>query len=434
MRLAAAVLMLAMLAVPVAGAPEQVHLGLPSDPSTGLSVLWVDALPEPDAGVTLRLPSGPKEVPAQLVPGPGAGFVYEARLTGLPPAAALDYSVGGRSFTLHTAPQGPARFRFVALGDTGITEQAHATVEHVQHLAPDFVVHAGDLAYAEGDPAVWQQWFAMVEPVAARVPWVTALGNHETYTGPEEGPVAPPRRVEHSPLEVAFYLQRFGLPGNEKWFSFDWGGAHIVALDTYTEDWGQGYPDAEVAWLRQDLDAHADAAWSIVFLHETPYSSEAYADGTFYGGDRVREAFFPVLEAHGVDLLIAGHVHNYERTFPMRGGEPTRTDPGPYREGDGLVVLTTGGGGRSLYDEWKEPAPAWSAKRAAVYEVALVDVSPERIEVTAVPTAGDAFEDHFVIAKDDAARSGPQVRSPDVTVALLAVVLALAAASRARRA
>ena len=316
-----------LLLAPLAqAAPEQVHLGLPTaDSATGLSILWLDAQPEGAPQVTLDTPSGAKTVTGASVAGPSVGFAYEARLTSLAPNTTYRYHVGEKTFPFTTPAATTAPFRFVALGDMGADANAAATVAKIQELAPDLVLHSGDISYSGGDPTVWAEWFTMVEPVAARVPWVTALGNHEADVAGAGVPVLGGNAI--SPTEQAFYTQRFGLPGNELYYSFDWQGTHFVALDTFSQ---LDIPADERAWLDADLSAaHENATWTIVFLHEPPFSSNA-AHGS---SARVQQAFVPLFEKHHVALVIAAHDHSYERFAPING----------------VTYVVSGGGGAELY-------------------------------------------------------------------------------------
>lgn len=365
-----ALLGLLLLAPLAAAAPEQVHLGLPdADASTSRSILWLDLDPlAPDAqSVTVD----GREVTATRVDGPSVGKAYEAVIDGLAPGATYAYSVGGRSFELTTAAAAldPARpLRVVALGDMGVSERAAATVAAIEDLAPDLVLHMGDISYAEGRQQEWIEWFRMVEPVAAKTPWVTALGNHETYTGASPWTLlAPP-----SPLEIGFYTQRFGLPGNEIWYSFDWAGVHFVALDTFSQE---SIAQEQVAWLEKNLAA-SNAKWKIAFLHEPAWSSNEHGSS-----ERVQDAFGATLEKHGVQLVLAAHDHGYERTRPIRG----------------VTYVVSGGGGESLYSDWEEPAPEWSVARGAEYHVTLLEIHPDRIEGRVVPTVGGKLSDSFTI-------------------------------------
>lgn len=429
----ALVLALMLLAPLAAAAPEQVHVGLPSgDPAHEVSVLWVDL----QAGtapqkVVLDTPEGKKEFPATQVTGPGLGVTQEAKLTGLAPNTTYTYHVGDRAFQLTTAPAGPANFSFVALGDMGVAPEAAASVKAIQELNPNLVIHGGDISYAEGRQNEWIEWFGMVEPLAATRPWVTALGNHETYTGSSVTDVttfAGEDKRLPSPVEIAFYHERFGLPGNELWYSFDWGGVHFVALDTFSE---AAIPAAETAWLTQDLAAHANATWTVAFLHEPPYST-----GTSHGSSaRVQHAFVPLLEAGGVDLVIAGHEHNYERSYPLRAGVPLATT-NDTQEGNGTVYVVTGGGGEALYPFGEKAAP-WSAARSSTHHVLAVSVTPDAIEGRYVGTDGKPFADAFRIHKAPAPLILPAAEeakpAPALGVAVLFAVLVCLAWARARR-
>lgn len=368
--------------------PEHVHLGIPTDdPASTLSVVWFSFAPSQDAAVVVDGPDGPRTFAASLVEGPSAGFVYEATLEGLPPDTAHTYTIGERSFELVTPPgrtSPGAGFTFAALGDMGTTDNARANLDAIDALDPAFVLHTGDISYAEGDQTRWHAWFEMVEPVASRLPWITALGNHEV------GPIG----VGNTgwPAEVAYYQQRFSLPDNELWYSFDWAGVHFVALDTFSQPDSPG-PE-QLTWLADDLAAAGDATWTVVFLHEPLYSSNNHGSA-----EDLQTAFNDLFDEHGVDLVVAGHDHGYERSYPLRGGASASDHADTYTEGEGVVHVVTGGGGQSLYTDWEDPAPRWSAAREALYHVTLFTVTDERIEGRVVPSAGGAFEDSFAILK-----------------------------------
>lgn len=404
-----ALLLLVLLAPTAAAAPEQVHLGLPdADAATARSILWLDLDPRAEAAtVTVEGPGGPREVAGARIEGPSVGAAFEARLTGLAPDTEYAYRVGEKSFAFRTAPEALSRdrpLRVVALGDMGVSERAAGTVRAVEELAPDLVLHMGDISYAEGRQNEWIDWFRLVEPVAAATPWMTALGNHETYTGASPWALAAPP----SPLEIAFYKQRFGLPGNEIWYSFDWAGVHFVALDTFSED--GGIAQAQVAWLEQDLAANAAAPWTIAFLHEPPWSSNDHGSS-----ERVQDAFGALFERHGVDLVLAAHDHGYERTVPMGN----------------VTYVVSGGAGESLYTDWEEPKPSWSAVRGADYHVLLLELRPHRLDGRIVPTQGGDLADSFTLARADEAAIGAN-EAPGPALALLFAALAVFALARRR--
>lgn len=421
-------------------APEQVHIGLvESDASGGLAVSWLDATPESVPRVVVDTPTGPKEFTAIQVQGPTPGFVYQARLPGLASGMTYRYHVGGRDFLLSTPPGGldeAVPLTFAALGDMGVTLNSTRVLGALRDLDPAFVLHAGDISYANGDPTVWATWFRLIEPVASGRPWVPVLGNHETYSLLPAGSLA--GGLVASPAEEGFFRQRFPLPSDQLWYSFDWAGIHVVAITTYGENLdatGPPPPAEEMAWLEHDLAQHAAAAWKIVYMHEPAYSSLLGDSLTGQptanlSSARVQRAFVPLFEKYGVDVVVQGHVHLYERSFPLLEGRPVQTGATNYLRGNGVVYVTTGGGGESLTCNWENPTPAWLASRACSYEIVRFDATPRALHVRAIGVAGDPLEDSFGITST--AESAPP--RPNATDALPgatgAVVVGMAALAR----
>lgn len=391
----------------VAAAPSQIHLGITDDPSSSVSVHWLDDRPDSTPEVILIGPDGSERaIAGQSSTGPSAGFAYEALLDGLDAGTNYSYRVGDQTFAFAT-PRDEGAFTLVALGDMGVTEQAQKTVDTIEDLDPTLVLHAGDLSYATHDPQTWATWFEMIEPIAATRPWVTAIGNHEVTVGGLADEGADANAVD--PGEAAFYFQRFGLPGNERWYSFDWQGVHFVALDTFTE---ARVPPAQVGWLQEDLAAHAAATWTIVVLHEPPYSSNL-AHGS---SPRVQQLLVPVFDEHGVDLVLAAHDHAYERTHPIRQGSV---------DANGTVYVVTGGGGNGIYPDFDDDND-WSAVRIAEFHVTTLNVTPTRIEGRAVSTDDGRTLDSFVLTKEGPSgelRERLQEATPAPPGALLVAVL-----------
>lgn len=420
MRLAA-VLVLIALAPSAAAAAEQVHLGLrDADALAGYTVSWVAPDADGPTGLTFHGANGDVEIEGRLVTGPTIGFVYEARLPALSPGANASYSLGERAFPLRV-PQDDASLRVVAIGDMGVTREAGDAVDTIGALSPDLVVHVGDVSYAGGDPTTWKAWFDLVEPVAASAPWIPALGNHE-------GDVQGLSRDEASiidPVEQAFFTQRFPLPRDTFWYSYDLVGVHFIALDTFSQPL---MPAEEAAWLEADLAAAKDADWIVVYLHEPPYSSN-----TAHGSSpRAHDAFVATLDAAGVDLVITGHDHHYERTHALRADKIV-TEGNETTKGTGTVYLVTGGGGASLYTEFID-APAWSAYREAAHHVVVLDITRERLIGQAIATDDGRVIDAFTIAREPQPQPEPQAQSVPTPIALAIASIAIAfALRRARR-
>lgn len=422
-----ALLIVGLLLAPIASAaPEQVHLGLrDADAAKGFTLSWVDTSASPASTVTLTRPDGVVAIEGRVVPGPTPGVVYEARLPALAPNATYSYAIGERAFPLTPPPAPGEPFRLAFLGDMGVTREAGLAVEAIAAANASLVLHVGDVSYAGGDPMIWKSWFDLVEPVASRVPWIPALGNHE---GDVLGAATDEAAVV-DPHEQAIFRQRFPQPDDTFWFSFDWAGVHLIALDTFSE---LTMPSEEIAWLEADLAASKDAAWTIAFFHEPPYSSNA-AHGS---SPRAHGAFARILEEGGVDLVVTGHDHSYERTYALRDGTVVGK-ANDTLEGSGTVYVVTGGGGASLYETFVDPQPEWSAAREAAHHILVLDVTPQRIEGRVVATAGSDFTDSFSISRPapSAAQEEPAMNAtPAASLGLWVVALGLLGFAKRRRA
>ncbi|MHC4960200.1 MAG: purple acid phosphatase family protein [Planctomycetota bacterium] len=248
--------------------------------------------------------------------------------TGLSPDTAYEYSVEQEGVVLSSGhpfktapPVGTGTVRFVVVGDsgTGGSRQREVAVQ-MAASQPDLVLITGDAVYNDGDydeldPNYFEPYASMID----RIPFYIALGNHDDNT--DNG----------RPLLDSLYLPS-STEGGERYYSFDRGPVHYVALDS-NQDLDAGSDQYD--WLAADLAANTNE-WTILYLHHPPYSSSAH------GSDEdVRDAIVPLCDQYGVDIVFAGHDHVYERTHRM---VDSVVDP------DGTLYIVTGGGGRGLYD------------------------------------------------------------------------------------
>jgi hypothetical protein len=283
-----------------------------------------------------------------------AGWRHAVRLEGLEPGERHSYVVEAcgsrtapRSFLAAPAP-GASRVRFAALGDFGTGGSAQAQVLaalDTPAFRPELLLALGDNAYSSGTEAEFQE--RLFKPMASllrQVPLFASLGNHEYVT------------AQGQP-----YLDNLYLPANnpertERYYSFDWGPVHFVALDSNCVI-GLATADrctlaAQKAWAEADLSA-SRAPWKVVFFHHPPWSSGEHGPQL-----KMRREFAPLFERHGVDLVLTGHDHDYERSRPVRGDAvaPAGTPGVPY--------LVVGSGGASLRP-FPSGQPAWTAFRTA---------------------------------------------------------------------
>jgi 3',5'-cyclic AMP phosphodiesterase CpdA len=216
-------------------------------------------------------------------------------------------------------------------------------------LEPDLILHTGDVVYPAGEERYYAwRFFAPYRYIIGSVPVFPVLGNHDVRKGNGTAFL----ETFHPPLDSPRSTKRY--------YSFDWGDAHFVALDSelYYDDKGST-PEEQKAFLEQDLAA-TRKRWRVAFLHRSPYGSSRH------GGDqKVKEELEPLFVRHGVDLVFGGHDHVYERTVPIRG----------------VTYVVSGGGGRRLYRAGKG---MWTASSKSVHHAVLVRVDGGHLSLEAV--------------------------------------------------
>jgi predicted phosphodiesterase len=218
---------------------------------------------------------------------------------------------GGGVF--NTFPDKERPVKFIVYGDSRSRPERHAKVVSamMSDRDADFALHTGDIV-GSGWPDEWvPEFFAPADGVIGRIPFFTALGNHEN----------------NSPL----YFRYFSLPGAERWYSFDILNVHIVVLDSnvsFDED------SEQYQWLIADLDRHRRAGWVFVMMHHPVYTSGWHGA---LGEDglpreepiRIGQRLFPRLaKEYGITVFFSGHDHQYEHSMV-----------------DGVHYVITGGGG-----------------------------------------------------------------------------------------
>jgi acid phosphatase type 7 len=253
-----------------------------------------------------------------------------------------------------TAPEpGTAKpVRFAVFGDSGNgSSDQQAVVKQISSFPFDLALVAGDFAYESGTRAeIDAHFFAMYPQLLRSVPFFPITGNHEYET------------EDAAPFREAFALPRNGGPGGEeRWYSFDWGDVHFVALDT------EQIGSLQAGWLERDLSRNK-RRWTVAYGHRPPYSSgEHGSDSNF------RQTFSPILERHGVPLVLTGHDHHYERTKPVHG----------------TTYVVTGGGGNGTYGVARSDFTAFSE---SVLHFVYVVIDGPRLSMHAIDAVGKEFD------------------------------------------
>lgn len=294
---------------------------------TNVTVRW-----RTDVGVIGRVRCGTNLAGLNLsADDPGVTNEHQVRLTGLLPDTKYFYSIGTTNATLAggeasyffvTAPRPgtdkPTRIWVIGDSGTGNANQinvrnAYQTFTGARHT--DLWLMLGDNAYSSGTDGEYQSTLFNVYTNLLRksVVWPTP-GNHDT--------------AQATGLSDAYpYFANFTLPkngeaggfasGTEHYYAFDYGKLHFISLDSMTAIF-RATNSAMYIWLTNDL-ANTTADWTVVFFHHPPYTKGSHNSDTETELIQMRQVIVPLLENAGVDLILAGHSHVYERSFLLDG-------------------------------------------------------------------------------------------------------------------
>ena len=254
---------------------------------------------------------------------------HEIRLTDLTPNTTYYYSIGssssvlgsGTSYFFKTPPTTGSRnpTRIWVIGDSGTANSdAEAVYDAYRTLTgtayTDLWLMLGDNAYNTGTDTEYQQAVFDLYPELLKqtVVWPT-IGNHDGTTADSESESGPyydiftlPRQAESGGL----------ASGTEAYYAFDYGNVHFVVLDSYETD--RSETGAMMQWLRSDLQ-NTNADWIIAFWHHPPYSKGSHDSDSDDRMTDMRSIALPILEGYGVDLVLTGHSHAYERSKFLDG-------------------------------------------------------------------------------------------------------------------
>ncbi len=397
------------------------------------------------------------------VSGIEAHRVYHAALAGLVPGTNFTYRILKEGKTVFTsdamAPKDAGQpYRFVAFGDIGAETADQKKLATQAYLSkPDFVVVPGDIVYENGRISEYRSKFWPVyngdksdtsgAPIMRSVPFIAAVGNHE----------ADSRNLDKIPDALAYYMfwdqplngplgqeggaivpELKGSDENKKAFlhaagdtyprmtnySFDYGNSHWTVLDADSYvDW----TDKELTdWVAKDLSASKNATWHFVMFHQPGFNSSI----EHYEEQQMR-LLAPVFEAGHVDVVFNGHVHNYQRSFPLHfmpqnkgtllvGGKENKKIQGRVVSGkwtldkifdgkthttpNGVIYLITGAGGKYLYNPEQEKDPdTWQKFTdkfiSTVHSMTLAEVNGKTLFIRQISADGEEL-DAFKITRN----------------------------------
>ncbi len=306
------------------------------------------------------------------------GRHHSFRIDGLHPDTVHSYQViiNAKSTVdnLHfkTIPLQETECHFFALADSGSGKRPQYRIaarieEWLNHDPFEFGLHLGDISYSRtSTPDEDREYFRPYHRILCRVPIWLALGNHDVDYG---------KTVNH----LAFHR----MPGNKRWYSLDYGRIHVTVLDSTR--WNS---TSQREWLERDLRNHQDVQWKIVVLHHPPYCRPYIREGVLQPGSHIeiRNLWCPLFEQYGVDLVLSGHSHTYQRTRRIRDYCPG---------GKGIVYVIAGGGGEridTVAEEIDTPGlmEAWLGGR---YHFVRLKITNEQLAIMAVDDRGRVFDE-----------------------------------------
>jgi len=332
-----------------------------------------------------------------------SGYIHHVLLTELLPITTYYYQCGdviesslSDILSFKTLPKmgDNTQITFGILGDIGQTIHSVSTLNHLmKEHDVTMILHAGDLSYADCEQPLWDSYGLMTEPLASHKPWMVCPGNHEIefngtdymnlYTAFENRYrmpyIEPP--LFGDVITKSEVNQKTGMPyctpsvfqseynyGNS-FYSFDTGLAHIIYLNPYTNT---NPTSLQYIWLQNNLASidRLTTPWIIVVMHCPWYSSNMnhYSDSQTI---LMRDSMEDLFNEYKVNIVFNGHVHDYERTYPVY-----RNDTDIH----GTVYITIGNAGNlEGLDNRYNPQPKWSAFRNGThYGYGMLTVVDER--------------------------------------------------------
>ncbi len=276
-------------------------------------------------------------------------------------------------------------FNFAATGDWGCSSNADNTVNNIVEKKPEFVFGLGDYSYQ----STGECWFNRIAPIDSLTK--ISIGNHEDDD--VEG--------------FSGYMSHFGL--SQTYYSYDHQNVHILVVDSDKNTYSSGSDQYD--FILKDLQTasqNPSIDWIIVYLHKQFYTSPNQVHpNTGPDSTSLRNTYHPLFDQYGVDLVLQGHVHNYQRTFPLnynpespQNPVKSSTNPTDYTDPAGPVFAVVGTGGVSLH-ALSGKASFVSRQQDDFFGQLDIKITNDgtRLEGRFYPNGGGSIQDSFSITK-----------------------------------
>jgi hypothetical protein len=304
-------------------------------------------------------------------------------------------------------------------GNNDARNVRNAYYDYIGSDHTDMMLFLGDNAYTDGldteyQLAIFQNMYG--EKLKNSISW-SCLGNHDGHSANSN--------AQSGPYYDIFTFPKQGecggvASGTEAYYSFDFGNVHFIILDSYETDRSVGGP--MYTWAEDDLQA-TTAYWIIGVWHHPPYSKGSHDSDISTELKQMRENFLPLFEDYGVDLVLSGHSHSYERTFFLNGhyglsstfnsathtvgvtgsGSGQTENSGAYykaplgiEDGKGAVYVVTGSAGKKEAASLNHPAMSFDE---AELGSCVLKINLDTLTIKFLRQTG-ATDDHFTLIKD----------------------------------
>ncbi|EEF31625.1 Iron(III)-zinc(II) purple acid phosphatase precursor, putative [Ricinus communis] len=368
-------------------APQQVHITQGDYNGKAVIISWVT----PDEPGSSKVQYGVSENKYDFIAEGTArnytfyqyksGYIHQCLIDDLEYDTKYYYKIGdgdsSREFYFQTPPiiNPDTPYKFGIIGDLGQTYNSLSTLEHFIQSKAQAVLFVGDLSYADryqyNDVGIrWDSWGRFVEKSTAYLPWLWSAGNHEIEYMPYMGEVTP----------FKSYLHRYPTPhlasksSSPLWYAIRCASAHIIVLSSYSP-FVKYTPQWE--WLHQELKNvnREQTPWLIVLMHVPLYNSN---EAHFMEGESMRAVFEKWFIRYKVDIIFAGHVHAYERSYRISNIQynVSSGERYPIADKSAPVYITVGDGGNQegLAARFRDPQPDYSAFREASFGHSTLEI------------------------------------------------------------
>ena len=353
--------------------PQRVVLNITPDPATSIAVTWRNLGEYPDGKVQIAKASDWTDMAkeARMVVAQKEGisyrkntpdFHYSAVVTGLQPDVLYAYRVGHDSVwsgwaQFKTAKPGPAPFTFAYFGDPQYDHVRYCArvFQETFRTSPEsrFWLFVGDMI---GDPqydSLWSEQFTSFGFIPTVTPFVMVPGNHE---------YPKPKGTETQKELVPYWRAHYTLPENgvkgleETSYSFDYQGVRFIMIN------GNEKLSEQAEWT-ESLLAKNPCTWTVVAMHQPLYSMGRERDDR-----KTRDAFLPLLDKYGVDLVLTGHDHVYSRSHKLKNNAVVP----PGEKGTVYVVSVSGSKDYPLHLKYQN-LMAKTAEKVQLFQTITVD-------------------------------------------------------------